>query len=429
MALGILAASGQLDATALANHEFAGELSLSGELRPIRGALAMHLAGLDDASRSLVLPLASAQEAALVRGKTVYGAHHLLEVVQSLRALSGQEVATAQWQRLEPTHSWQSAHNDTDLSDIRGQTAAKRVLEVAASGGHSLLLMGSPGSGKSMLAHRLSGLLPDLTHTQALQSASVLSLAGQFEAARFGQRQTRVPHHTASAMALVGGGSTPRPGEISLAHHGVLFLDEFPEFSRMALEALREPLESGCITVSRSRGQTRFPAQFQLVAAMNPCPCGHLGSSLKACRCTPEQVQRYQSRVSGPLLDRIDLQWVVHSLPPHELIGSGREKGESTALVRDRVQRAQAFALKRQGCLNQALQATDAETQCNLDEAGTDFVRRAAQRLGWSSRATHRALKVARTLADMAGADRVSVPHLAEAIQYRRALPSAGPGA
>ena len=374
------------------------------------------------------MPMASAQEAALVQGKPVYGANHLLEVVQSLRALAGQDAGSAPWQRMEAGAAVPLAHSSLDLSDMRGQTAAKRVLEVAASGGHSLLLMGSPGSGKSMLAHRLSGLLPDLTHQQALQSASVLSLAGQFDAARFGQRQTRVPHHTASAMALVGGGSTPRPGEISLAHHGVLFLDEFPEFSRSALEALREPLESGCITVSRSRGQTRFPAHFQLIAAMNPCPCGHLGSSLKACRCTPEQVQRYQSRVSGPLLDRIDLQWVVHSLPPQELIGGHIEKSETSAQVRERVKRAQAFALERQGCLNEGLQATDAEKHCHLDEAGTDFVRRAAQRLGWSSRATHRVLKVARTLADMAGTPHVGVPHLAEAIQYRRALSSAGAG-
>ena len=426
IALGILAASGQLDAGRLAGHEFAGELSLGGELRAIRGALAMGLAlrqaGAGAASR-LVLPPGSAEEAALARGAQVWRARHLLDVARQF-APAGSALAEAAaddegWHRVEAV-SLQPEAAGPDLADVRGQAAARRALEIAAAGGHSLLLVGSPGSGKSMLAQRLAGLLPPLSDEEALETAALASLAGRFVFERWGQRPTCAPHHSASAVALVGGGSPPRPGEISLAHHGVLFLDELPEFPRNALEALREPLESGLIRISRAARQTEFPARFQLVAAMNPCPCGYLGSSVKACRCTPDQVARYQGKLSGPLLDRIDLQVEVPALPAQELLGA--MPGEASASVRERVLAARGRAERRQGRTNQQLEGSALAQHAGLDEAASQFLQKAASRLGWSGRATHRALRVARTIADLAGAERIEIPHLAEAMQYRRGL-------
>jgi magnesium chelatase family protein len=327
IALGILAAAGQLDAARLEAFEFAGELSLGGQLRPVRGALAMALAAAG--GRALVLPNASAQEAACVSEARVYAAGDLAEVVRQF--LPGEPAPDEPWARVSPAER-PPAPPQPDMAEVKGQAAARRAVEVAAAGGHSLLLMGPPGSGKSMLAQRLAGLLPPMDLQAALESAAIASLAGRFAPERWALRPTCAPHHTASAVALVGGGSPPRPGEISLAHGGVLFLDELPEFARAALEALREPLETGRIHIARAAQRTEFPARFQLVAAMNPCPCGYLGSSVRACRCSAEQVARYQGKISGPLLDRIDLQVEVAALPPDELVQGGG--GEPIAVSR-----------------------------------------------------------------------------------------------
>jgi magnesium chelatase family protein len=423
IALGVLAASGQVDAAALAGHEFAGELSLSGELRPVRGALAISLAlHAADAGTCLVLPPRSAEEAALVPGARVVRARHLLDVVQHFQPVAKGAAPAPDaegWTRVVANPPAVAALYP-DLADVKGQAGARRALEIAAAGGHSLILIGPPGAGKSMLAQRLAGLLPPMQVQEALESAAVASLAGRFTLAQWAQRPTCAPHHSASSVALVGGGSPPRPGEVSLAHHGVLFLDELPEFPRMALEALREPLETGRITIARAARRSEFPARFQLVAAMNPCPCGWLGSA-RGCRCTPEQVARYQGRLSGPLLDRIDLHVEVPALGPAELLDA--PAGEPTARVQARCVAAHARALARQGKNNHALHGEELDTHAALSASASEFLRLAAGRLQWSARATHRALKVARTIADLANAPAVEVVHVAEAVQYRRGLP------
>jgi magnesium chelatase family protein len=411
IALGILIASGQIEAPSLDAHEFAGELSLSGELRAVRGTLAMCLSAAG-AGRAFVLPAASADEAALVGRATILPARGLLDVCAHL---SGNTPLAAHIPAVAPAPTFVP-----DLSEVKGQLPAKRALEVAAAGNHSLLMSGPPGSGKSMLAQRLPGLLPPMTDQEALECAAVHSLAGGFDVSRWGRRPFQAPHHTSSSAALVGGGGVPKPGEISLAHHGVLFLDELPEFERRVLEALREPLETGHIRVSRAARRADFPARFQLIAAMNPCPCGYLGEA--RCRCTPDQIARYRGKLSGPLLDRIDLLIEVPAVTEAEL--STRGEGEPSAVVQARVAAARERQLARQGKPNALLTPDEIDTHCLPDCAGAALLKQAMTRLDLSARAYHRILKVARTIADLSGEYIIRGPHVAEAIQYRRGLSS-----
>lgn len=410
IALGILAASGQIPSNRFMEYEFAGELALTGELRSIGGGLATtylaHRSG-----RAFILPEVSAFEGALVESAEVYGASSLLQVCAHL-------CNRESLQRTEIAHTATEAAYP-DFADVKGQQTAKRVLEVAAAGGHSVLLSGPPGTGKSMLAERLPSILPPMTEDEALTSAAVQSLGSAgFKTEHWRRRPFRAPHHTASGVALVGGGSTPRPGEISMAMHGVLFLDELPEFDRGVLEVLREPLESGRISISRAGRQADFPARFQLVAAMNPCFCGLLGHFSGKCTCTPAQIARYRQRISGPFLDRIDLQVEVPALPPSEL----REKasGEPSVRIRARVSEARQRQLARQGKPNAELTSSEVEQFATPCAEGARLLERAMERLHLSGRAYHRILKITRTIADLACAERMTVDHIAEAIQYRR---------
>ncbi len=414
IALGILGASGQIRGDQLGRYEFIGELALTGGLRPVNAVLPAALAARA-AGRALVLPRANAEEAALVSALGIHAADHLLEVCDHLNAHAQLPLFEASAVRQQPPIY-------QDLADVRGQEHAKRALEIAAAGAHSLLFVGPPGTGKSMLANRLPGILPALSDDEALQVAAIRSVSGQerLDPRRWRTRPFRAPHHTASGVALVGGGSNPRPGEISLAHMGVLFLDELPEFDRRVLEVLREPMESGHILVSRAARQAEFPARFQLVAAMNPCPCGYLGDDSGRCRCTTEQVARYRARISGPLLDRIDMQVEVPRLPPERLSAASPGDAETSAQVRDRVDAARAIQQQRAGKPNSALGASEIERDCHLDQAGRRLLTHALQRLALSARAYHRILKVARTIADLAGHDALTTTHISEAIGYRR---------
>ena len=422
IALGILVASEQMPGGELDRYEFAGELSLSGELRPIRGALAMTFAmhqpaGAAGAPRAFILPRMNADEASLVHDAVIYPADSLLQVCAHFAAADSGSRLVRHVAGATPTPVAQP-----DFSEVKGQLQVKRALEVAAAGGHSILMSGPPGAGKSMLAARFAGILPPMTDQEALESAAVQSLSGGFCLSRWKVRPFRSPHHTASGIALVGGGSTPRPGEISLAHRGVLFLDELPEFNRKVLEVLREPLESGRITISRAARQADFPACFQLIAAMNPCPCGYLGHPANKCRCSVEAVLRYQNRISGPLLDRIDMQVHVAALSPADLLQPTTCNEEASTAIATRVAHAFGRQQDRAGKSNHLLSPPELTRDCQPDTAGAELLLAAMQRLNWSARSYHRVLKVARTIADLADVLTISHSHVAEAIQYRRAL-------
>jgi magnesium chelatase family protein len=408
IALGILAASQQLPLSPLDLYLFAGELGLGGELRPIRGTLPT-LASFRNCAH--VLPTSNIDEAALFPEVSVYTADSLLAVCRHLTKAQLLEKVSPKTTSFLPQYP--------DLSDVRGQQQIRRALEIAAAGQHHMLMMGPPGAGKSMLAQRLPGILPALNTDESIDIAAIHSLSHQgFDSERFGLRPFRSPHHTASSVALVGGGSHPKPGEISLAHNGVLFLDELPEFDRRVLEVLREPLESGKVDIARANRQLTFPARFQLIAAMNPCPCGYFGQT--RCRCSPAQIERYQGKLSGPLLDRIDLLVPVQALSPEEL--TQLPKGESTVDVQLRVHKAYLRQQDRQQRANAFLQGTLLEQHCVLNDKNKALLNKAAHQLQLSARSWYRIVRIARTIADLANSENIDTPHLAEAIQFRRPL-------
>lgn len=413
IALSVLAATEQVPVEALQGAEFAGELALSGILRPIQATLPFAYA-TKQAKRTLFIPDENKHEASLVSALSLYPVHDLKSLCAHLKG----DIKLRPFQHNIPNTAQSLLH---DLADVKGQHHVKRALEIAAAGGHNLIMVGPPGSGKTMLANCLPGLLPDLDEQASLEVASLASLSlGFFSPAEWGKRPFRHPHHSCSAAALVGGGKQIRPGEITLAHHGVLFLDELPEFHRHVLEVLREPLESGTVTISRAQHKEIFPAQFQLIAAMNPCPCGFLGDTRRECVCTPPQIQRYQSKISGPLLDRIDMHVTVGALKPEDLAFAEPEKGPATADIKSNVLATQKTQLERQGCLNSKLHAKTLSQICYLESAADQLFVKIIQKMDLSARSAHRLLKVARTIADLSGSDRIEPLHLSEAVSFRQ---------
>lgn len=418
IALGILVASGQVPEEGLTDTEFLGELALNGELQPLAGALPSALY-CGRSGHKLVVPEANAAEVSLTSQCECRTARHLIDVVESLNGRQSLPLVQPTAVTEDASDEMLAAGKRTDLSDVRGQPQAKRALEISAAGQHNLLFIGPPGTGKTMLASRLPGILPPMDENEALESASVYSIvepAGEWMS-RWRVRPFRAPHHTASGVALVGGGQKPRPGEISMAHGGVLFLDELPEYSRKVLDVLREPLESGRIVISRAQRSLTFPARFQLVAAMNPCPCGYLGDPAGRCRCSADQVQRYQGQISGPLLDRIDLHVEVPAMPA-ELLQQAAT-GETSAQVQARVLAARQRQQDRQGCSNADLEGEMRDRVCALSDEDQAWFKSAVQRLQLSARGYHRVLKLARTIADLSADQQIGRVHLMEAVGYR----------
>ena len=415
IALALLSASGQLPATPQPTYECYGELGLAGELKPVGG---LFLAALRarTAQHALIVPLENSDEVRLSGHAAAYGAADLRAAAARLTCADARGALVP---GVPATHGAPAG----SLSDVMGHWYAKRALTVAAAGGHSLLMVGPPGSGKSMLAARLPELLPPLSADEALEVASIASMAGhRLDAHRWTQRPFRAPHHTASAHAIVGGGPLIRPGEISLAHHGVLFLDELPEFDRRVLESLREPLETGAITIARAAAQLELPAQFQLLAAMNPCPCGYFGDPVQPCHCTAARITRYRQRISGPLLDRIDIRIDVPRITSAELTASKPPGEPSAEDAAAQAQRARCWRVQRSGCLSARLSAVQLQRCCALPGTAQKLLQRSAERLSLSGRGVHRLLALGRTIADLEGSETIEPPHLAEAVQLRRSF-------